>query len=136
MKRVSNFLDKAPLWKIFLIGWLIAGLFSMLVWGGLESIEGKPLILGVLIKLGLALGFMIGGLMFTLMTSMMRKSQKFWDYAKEVGVLIDECKTKSELEEVFKKEFQTLRGMSLGNPHSAELHRLYAIMETKHKLIN
>lgn len=136
MERVSNFLDKAPLWKVFLLGCLIAGLFCILVWGGLESISGKPLVVNVLVKLGLAMGFMVGGLMFTLMTSMMRKSQKFWDYAKEVGVLIDKCKTKSELEEVFKKEFQTLKSMSLGNPHSAELHRLYAIMETKYKLIN
>lgn len=136
MGRVSNFLDKAPLWKVFLLGWLIAGLFFMSLWRGLESIEGKPLALNVLIKLGLAMGFMVGGLIFTLMTSMSRKSQKFWDYAKEVGVLIDECKTKSELEEIFKKEFKTLRSISLGNPHSAELHRLYAIMETKYKLIN
>lgn len=136
MKRVSNFLDKAPLWKVFLLGWLIAGLLSVLVLGGLESISGKPLVVNVLVKLGLVMGFIVGGVMLTLMTSMMRKSQKFWEYAKEVGTLIDNSKTKSELEEVFKKEFQTLRSMSLGNPHSAELHRLYTIMETKHKLIN
>jgi hypothetical protein len=31
MKRLNNFLDKAPLWQVFIFGWLFAGCFTFLL---------------------------------------------------------------------------------------------------------
>jgi hypothetical protein len=66
----------------------------------------------------------------------MRKSQEFWDYAKEVEALIDKADTKSELSSIHRYEFEALREMTMGGPHNTELYRLHAIMQTKYKFVN
>jgi hypothetical protein len=80
-----------------------------------------------------ALTGILFGLMFMLMFSMMRKSTKFWDYAKIVEEIIDKAETKDELGSIYKGEFQSLIELAQGGPHQYELKRQYAIMQTKYK---
>ena len=66
---------------------------------------------------------------------MMRKSSEFWTYSEIVEAAIEKANTKKELESIFENEFQTLRKMSQGRPHTQELTKLYHIMQTKHKYV-
>lgn len=133
MKALNNFLEKANLFKVFIAGWLFTGGFIFLLFYLFSTVESK--IDGIK---SLVLGSLCGipfGLMFMLMISMMRKSQKFWDYAKEVEELIEKTESKSGLESIFDNEFQTLRNLSQGGPHTFELNKQYQTMKTKHKYV-
>jgi hypothetical protein len=136
MKKFNNFLDKAPLWQIYIFGWLFTGAFTASIFYGLQFIDSpnsKMLLSGInCIKMGAITGI-IFGLMFMLMFSMMRKSTKFWDYSKVVESLIDNAETKDELGSIWKGEFQSLRELAQGGPHLSELTRQYTIMQTKYK---
>lgn len=132
MKALNTFFEKAPLWQVYIFGWLFTAGFTFLLFqffpDGTESVRNWITNL----KIGALMGLPFG-LMLFLMASMGRKSTKFWDYAKEVESLIDKAETKEELSSIYKNEFNTLRNLSMGNPHSMELTRLFAILQTKHK---
>jgi hypothetical protein len=136
MKRLNNFLDKAPLWQIYILGWFFTGAFTASIFYGFQFIGAtKPELdfSGInCIKMGVMSGILFG-LMFMLMFSMMRKSQIFWDYSKEVETLIENEETKEGLQSVFENQFQELRKKCQGGPQIPELNRLYTIMKTKYK---
>ena len=138
MKHLNNFLEKAPLWQVYIAGWFLTGSFMAAMFYGFQYIGVTSPELdfsGIkCIKIG-AMSGLLFGLMFTLIFSMMRKSQIFWDYAKVVEVLIENANTKDELESIFKMEFQNLRRKCQGGPQIPELNRLYTIMKTKYKYI-
>jgi len=52
-----------------------------------------------------------------------------------VGEGVEAANTRVEVESVFENEFQELRKMSMGRPHSQELTKLYHIMKTKYKYL-
>ena len=136
MKKLNNFLDKSPLWQVYIFGWLFTGAFTASIFYGFQLIDppnSKMLITGInCIRIG-ALAGILFGLMFMLMFSMMRKSTKFWDYSKVVESLINKAETKDELGSIYKGEFQSLRELAQGGPHLSELTRQYTIMQTKYK---
>lgn len=138
MKTLENFLEKTHLIKVFLFGCLLcsaifAGMLYILVIT--DSIRPDLNFTGIAcIQIGLMLGLLFG-LIVVLMVGQMRKSQVFWRYAKAVESLIDKAESKVALESIRKCEFESLREMSLGGPHSTELYRLYAIMQTKYKFV-
>jgi hypothetical protein len=138
MKKLNNFLDKAPLWQVYIFGWLFTGLWVAAIFYGFQLIDppnSKMLITGInCIKMGALLGLLFG-LMVMLMVSMMRKSTIFWEYAKVVEALIDDTTTKDDLDSIFKNEFQDLRKKCQGGPQIPELNRLYTIMKTKYKYV-
>ena len=74
-------------------------------------------------------------LMAMLTVSMSNKSEKFWEYSKEVQALIDKAETKEELGSIYKNEFQTLRDLAQGGPHGTELMKQYTILQTKYKYV-
>ena len=133
MKAINNFFDKAPLWKIYIFGWALFSLstFAMFEWVTI-LISGTVLPTIVNLKIGATTGILFG-LMFMLMFSVTRKSNKFWDYSKEVESLIDKAETKEELGSIWKGEFQSLRELAQGGPHLSELTRQYTIMQIKYK---
>jgi hypothetical protein len=138
-KILNNFIDKAPLWQIYIFGWFFTGVFTALIFYGLDRLIDPPnseiLITGIkCIKMG-AMSGLLFGLMFSLMVSMMRKSQIFWDYVKEVESIVEKAKTKEELDLIFNNEFQDLRKKCQGGPQSTELNRIYTIMKTKYKFV-
>jgi hypothetical protein len=138
MKNLNNFLDKAPLWQIYIFGWFLTGTFTASIFYGFQLIDppnSKMLITGInCIKLGAITGILFG-LMFMLMFSMSRKSQIFWDYAKVVEGLIENAETKEALQSIFDNEFQDLRKKCQGGPQIPELNRLYTILKTKYKYV-
>jgi hypothetical protein len=139
MKRLNDFFEKAPLWQIFIFGWIFLGGFVAILFYGFQSIDIDPnnqlVFSGIrCIKIGAAAGLLFG-LMFLLMISMMRKSIIFWEYSKEVEALIDSAATRKELESIFEKEFQDLRKKCQGGPQIPELNRLYTVMKTKIKYV-
>jgi hypothetical protein len=131
MKAFNTFFDKTALWKVFIFGWLFTGGFSFLLFELFSMPEANFNTITNL-KIGSTMGIPFG-LMVTLMISMSRKSQKFWDYAKEVEDLIDKTETKEKLQSIADNEFQTIVNLQMGHPHGTELHRLWAILKTKYK---
>ena len=138
MKKLNNFLDKAPLWQIYIFGWFFTGTFVALffyVFRFIDSPNSKMLLSGINCTAMGAITGILFGLMFSLMVSMMRKSQIFWDYAKVVEKLIENAETKEALQSLFDNEFQDLRKKCQGGPQIPELNRLYTIIKTKYKYI-
>lgn len=140
MKKINSFLDKAPLWQIYIFGWFFTGSFVALIFYGFQFVDidtnSQIDFSGIkYIKIGAMAGLLFG-LMFMLMFSMMRKSQIFWDYAKVVEDLIENANTKESLQSIFDTEFQGLRKKCQGGPQIPELNRLYTIMKTKFKYVN
>jgi hypothetical protein len=139
MKTIENFFEKTHLFKVFLFGWVLFGamaasmLYVLVITDAIRPELNFTRI--ACIQIGLILG-LIFGVMIALFVAQMRKSQKFWDYAKFVESLIDKAESKSALESIHKWEFESLREMTQGGPHNNELHRLYTIMKTKYKYVN
>ena len=134
MKALNNFLVKAPLWQVYIFGWLFSGAFMASLFYLIPSTPELDFSGIKSLKVGFFSG-LIFGLMMMLMVSMMRKSSEFWTYAEVVEAAIEKANTKKELESIFENEFQTLRKMSQGRPHTQELTKLYHIMQTKHKYV-
>ena len=138
MKRLNDFFEKAPLWQIFIFGWIFLGGFVAILFYGSQFIidpNNQLVFSGIqCIKIGAA-GGLLFGLMFVLMVSMTRKSIIFWEYSKEVEALIDGAATRKELVSIFENEFQDLRKKCQGGPQIPELNRLYTVMKTKIKYV-
>lgn len=134
MKALNNFLLKAPLWQVYLFGWFFTGGFMASLFYLFPSTPELDFSGIRCLKVG-ALSGLIFGLAIMLAVLMIRKSSKFWAYAETVEEIIQKASTKEELESIFENEFQTLREMSLGRPHTQELTKLYHIMKTKHQYI-
>ena len=135
MKKINNFLDKSPLWKVWLVIYPIITIFV----GGfifiLDYFEPTNDIFTRnlnYLKFGATMSILFTSLV-TLLISMIRKSQIFWNSAKELEALIDGVKSKEDLEEIYKNQFQELRLKSQGGPHIGELNRLKSIIETRYK---
>lgn len=129
MEAFNTFFDKTTLWKVFGLVWAFTGVFSFLLFE-LFIIPEANFNWITNLKIGFGMGIPFG-LMVTLMISMSRKSQKFWDYAKEVEALIHKTETRDELGSIWVNEFQTLRKLAQGGAHLHELTRQYTIMQTK-----
>ena len=139
MKKLNNFLDKAPLWQVYILGWFFTGAFIAFLFYVIVPLIGanaaKTIFSAeVCLKIGATLGLPFG-LIFMLMFSMMRKSTIFWGYAKEVEKLIDEANTKDALQLILENQFQDLRKKCQGGPQIPELSRLHAMMKTKYKYV-
>jgi hypothetical protein len=132
MKKLNIFFDNAPLWQVFIFGWLFYGTFTFLLFQFFP--DGTELLRNwfVNLKIGFFMGILFG-LITMLMASMSRKSNKFWNYAEEVEALIDDAETKESLQSIFDNEFKTLSDLQQGHPHGSKLKELYAIIKTKYK---
>ncbi len=124
MKKLNAFLDKSPLWQIYIFGW---GVSFYLIDGYLLE---EPVYFEKVWKLSVLLGAVFG-LMFLLSISMVRKSTKFWDYAKVLEELIDKAETKKELSQLCKNECRELIKLHQGPSHTVEVMRLKTKLETK-----
>jgi hypothetical protein len=129
MKKLNKFLEVAPIWKISIFGWAFTSLFTSFLF----FVIGKfPLI--VSLKIGAVTGFPFG-LLFLLTISIIRKSSKFWDAAKEVENLIELAETRDELISILDIDMPKLREKSQSSEHHHELGRLFTIMKTKLKYV-
>jgi hypothetical protein len=131
MEKFNDFLEKAPIWKIFVSAWFFTGLMVFIITFIFFN-DGdyyKYLLVSAVF------GVLFGG-MFSGMISTARQSDKFWMKAKELEKLIDEANTKEDLVKIFENEYQSLKKLSMGGPHVYETRRIYTILETKYKYVN
>lgn len=134
MKKLANLK-----WYLALPIWYaITTTSTFIIWFGLSQAMGEPedVFTNPVTSLKFASLMAIPfTLMTMLMVSMSNKSEKFWDYSKEVQALIDKAETKEELGSIYKNEFQTLRDLAQGGPHGTELTKQYTILQTKYKYV-
>jgi hypothetical protein len=139
MNKINKFFENAPMWQIYIFGWISTGTFVASIFYGFQFIGAAAVDINLslinCIKMGAMTGLLLG-LMIMFMISMMRKSRIFWDYSKVVGELIEKAETKETLQSIFDNEFQDLRKKCQGGPQIPEITRLYAVMITKFKYIN
>jgi hypothetical protein len=138
MKAINNHFEKAPLWKVYVIGVLIFGTFTFLLFQFVTPMitnnGEQPFKTIVNLKIGGAMG-LIFGLMWLLMVSQSRSNSKFWTYAETVEKMANEAETREQLESIFNNEFQELRKLGFGQPHYAEVKKIYTILKTKVKYV-
>jgi len=136
MKTVNNFLDKASLFKVWLVVYPISILFISSLVYGLDYLSGESTFTNDFkyLKFGALMG-MVFSWMFVLMLSMSRKSTIFWDYTKYFEELVDKADTKEELKRIWYNEYNELVTKCQGGAQIGEVKRLKAIIETKYKYI-
>ena len=134
MKKINDFLDKASLLKVWLIMYPIIGVFISLLMYGLDSIDNTNLFKEPIryIYFGAFVSLPFTS-MFTLMTSMSRKTTIFWQYARYVEDLVEDVKTKEMLESIWYKEYNELVDKCQGGPQIGEVKRIRAIIQTRYK---
>lgn len=136
MKKISNFLDSAHIFKVFLASFLtmLTIAFILFYFFFPNNLKYEINIL-VCLAVSAVFGILFAGL-FTSMISTSRKSDEFWKYSHQVNKLIEDANTKDELQNIFDNEFQKLVDLSLGHVHNSKLKELKAIINTKYKYIN
>ena len=127
MGSLFNLIDRQKLLTIFIAGFLLSGSFMFLILFFTTPFN----VIGCALVSSLA-GILFGGGLTT-SEDAIRKSNKFWDYAKAVEELINKSDSKDELKLIEANEFLNLRQYSQGGAHGRELVRLHAIMSTKYK---
>lgn len=135
MKFINYIYKKANLFIVFLFGWLFSATMIFVLFYFLTTDNGKLVINSRNCFTVAAASGVLFGLMFMMMISLGRRSDKFWEYSEDVSKLIDKAETKKDLESVFNNEFQTLRKLAQGGPHIGELSKHYYTMQTKYKYV-
>jgi len=139
MKKLSERFMSLPAWKALILFFVVitimcAAMFLSLVLAD-GSMDTNPLMKDYLL---LKVCLTIAAIMSPLLTAMhghMKRSDKFWEYSKEVEYLIEDATTKDELRSIYKNEYVKLNNMAFGSPHYNEIMRLQAIMVTKIKYL-
>jgi hypothetical protein len=134
MKTLNNFFEKAHLFKVWLITYPVLILFISGLVYGLDYLSGENTFTGnfMYLKFGAFMGMVLSW-MVILITSMERKSTIFWDYVKIIETLINNVKTKKELEDIWANEYQELIKNCQGGSQIGEVKRIKSIIETRYK---
>ena len=78
--------------------------------------------------------------LFILMSIQMKKSEAFWNRAKEIEKEIDSATTLKELNRIVTEEFSyetgVLRKMASGPPHYQKMREMYKVIETTAKFVS
>jgi hypothetical protein len=143
MKYLEKIFDLKPIpaflaWGVvtFL---MTSGLFSLLI--VFPGAVRPNMDIGVKTVLGIGGIFgVLMGLLFSFATATNRRSQAFWDRAKEVEKRLDDAKTSQDLDTIFNEEFSSdngkLKGLCIPGPHhNQEIIRLYTVYVTKYKYL-
>ena len=136
MKKFAEYIfEKAPYLVVFFIGWLVSTIFGFVIWTCFSYIDNDNLSLLKILHLNLFLGFVTGGIMFSLYVSMFRKQLLFSKYSKEVETLVENAKTKEELLLISENEFSKLKESSIDYYHTLKVKEIFAVMKTKYKYL-
>ena len=137
MKKFAEYIfEKAPYLVVFFIGWLVSTIFGFVIWTCFSYIDNDNLSLLKIFHLNLFLGFVTGGIMFSLYVSMFRKELLFSKYFKEVETLVENAKTKEELLLISENEFSKLKELSRSYYHYLKVKEIFAVMKTKYKYLD
>lgn len=136
MKNFINYLyDRANGITIFFTMGAVSALICYLIFYSLIVTDPSPTLKTSDIPFFSLIFGVVGGLLFLIAVLSLRKSRKFWDYAKIVEKLIDDANSKERLDSILKWEFETLRELCIGGPQITELNRLFTIMKTKYQYV-
>jgi hypothetical protein len=132
MKTLNFFFKCAPIWQIFIFWFvlfflLVSGVF--LIFFNFKHMD-TPLY---------RVSFVVSSIFSTLASLILytdRISKKFWNLSKKIRERIESANTKKDIEDIVNGDFDTLKQISLGQPHFQEIHILNAIMKTKYGLLN
>lgn len=64
-----------------------------------------------------------------------KQSNIFHTECDKLEALVENAKTKKELEDLYENEFKEVKKKSLGDYHSVRLREVYIIMKTKYKFV-
>lgn len=130
MKKFNNFLEKAPLWKVFVFSFILWLIVFMSVFTLITDRSHLMTMFYIAITTST-----IASMLFSSMISQAKKSDVFWKYAEEVEKLIENAETKESINSILNKEWLTLLNLPMGGAHYHEIHRLRAIISTKSKYV-
>ena len=137
MKKFAEYIfEKAPYLVVFFIGWLVSTIFGFVIWTCFSYIDNDNLSLLKIFHLNLFLGFVTGGIMFSLCVSMFRKELLFSKYFKEVETLVENAKTKEELLLICENEFSKLKNLRSSLYNNIKINEIFAVMKTKYKYLD
>ena len=142
-KWLNDSINRSSNWKIYFVSLPILTIFLYVLWYLMFKYASinpndpnvqKLMSFNILIKMSLILSVVFSG-MITLMFSMSKQSDKFWESAHNLEKLIDETDTKEGLEKLYENEFKETNKLSSGGVHYSEMKRLYSVIKTKYKYI-
>jgi len=138
MEKLSNWLEKTNLTKIFIVSWFVFTLlFGTMLYATGKFINTSPL-WGFSLMRSFIGGFIFGGVFASMVlctVNLGRLSASFWEDARELDKLINEADDKETLQKLYKEKFEELKKKSFGGIHRGELLRLHATMTTKYKYV-
>ena len=140
MNKINKFFDEAPLWKVYIFGYISSFLIILLVPPTLDFMlngKGSSFLSELYIMFSIGVSFLVACL-FNILTLNQRKNKRFWVKAKIVEDLILTSKSLTQLDIIFDDDFKELKDLSfLG--HQDELKRLESLrdfMKYYHKIIS
>ena len=140
MNKINNFFDEAPLWKVYIFGYISSFLIIFLVPLTLDFMlngKGSSFLSHIYIMFSIGVSFLVACL-FVILVSNQRKNKRFWKKAKDVERLILTSKSLMQLDIIFHNDFKELKDLSfLG--HQDELKRLESLrdfMKYYHRVIS
>ena len=140
MNKINKFFDEAPLWKVYIFGYISSFLIILLVPLTLDFMlngKGSSFLSDIYIMFSIGVSFLVACL-FVILVSNQRKNKRFWKKAKDVERLILTSKSLMQLDIIFDDDFKELKDLSfLG--HQDELKRLESLrdfMKYYHRVIS
>jgi hypothetical protein len=140
MNKINKFFDEAPLWKVYIFGYISSFLIIFLVPPTLDFMlngKGSSFLSDIYIMFSIGVSFLVACL-FVILVSNQRKNKRFWEKAKDVERLILTSKSLMQLDIIFHNDFKELKDLSfLG--HQDELKRLESLrdfMKYYHRVIS
>jgi hypothetical protein len=140
MNKINKFFDEAPLWKVYIFGYISSFLIIFLVPLTLDFMlngKGSSFLSDIYIMFSIGVSFLVACL-FVILVSNQRKNKRFWKKAKDVERLILTSKSLMQLDIIFHNDFKELKDLSfLG--HQDELKRLESLrdfMKYYHRVIS
>jgi hypothetical protein len=140
MNKINKFFDEAPLWKVYIFGYISSFLIILLVPLTLDFMlngKGSSFLSDIYIMFSIGVSFLVVCL-FVILVSNQRKNKRFWEKAKDVERLILTSKSLMQLDIIFDDDFKELKDLSfLG--HQDELKRLESLrdfMKYYHRVIS
>jgi hypothetical protein len=129
MEKLNKFLLEKAYLVIFL---LVFGIMSLGSWVLIDSISD----LGI--KRSSTVAIVIGLLFSGLVTSsvhLVRKSGDFWEALHELELRVETAEYKEDIKFIYEGYFQEVLNKAMGQAHSQALKTVYAVMQTKYKLL-
>lgn len=125
MKKLNDFFEKAPLWQIYIFGWVLTSLFTAGIFFGLDH-ERFPLIKAL--QIGATMGIIIG-VMLMLSVSTMRGAQKFYEDCNILEDKVKAAKSREELGDLYFRDFTELRKRASHNHMYSRLREIHTRMQ-------